>query len=85
MLSSRLLECLGDFTGAAQAAKKAQQAELAGSSFEKAAAREQDPDQAAKLLKDAAAALLKSRNFSKCFELALKHADKFLFPPKASL
>ena len=44
--------------------------------FEKAAAAEPDPEKAADLLKKAAEALLKSRNFTRCFELALKHQAK---------
>ena len=44
--------------------------------FEKAAAAEPAPEKPADLLKKAAEALLKSRNFTRCFELALKHQAK---------
>lgn len=44
--------------------------------FEKAAAAEPDPEKSANLLKKAAEALLKSRKFARCLELALKHQEK---------
>ncbi len=79
----RITETLGDHAGAAKALSKLQQTELAGAMFEKAAEASQDPDEAAELLREAAQALLASRNFTKCFELALKHpGNKQLFPPK---
>ena len=76
---------LGQYAAAAQASMKAQQKEQAGDMYQKAAKEERDPVRAAAYLQQAASALLESRSFTKCFEMALKHSsNKSLFPTKVS-
>ena len=86
MNACRIIGALGDYARAAQASLRAHEHEQSGDMLEKAAAAESDPAKASGLLQQAADALRESRNFPKCFELALKHPEnQTLFPTAVSI